>query len=74
MAQVTLYLPDRVALQIKLEAKKAHKSVSAFVTELASRRTSRTDWPRGFGRLYGSWKGAAAPIDDPPPDDVEPLT
>lgn len=71
MAQITLYVPDEVADRIKREAKKAHKSVSAYVTELASKQISRRAWPARFTSLYGSWKGDFPTPEDAPPADVD---
>jgi hypothetical protein len=71
MAQITLYLPDAIASRIKHEAKKAHKSLSAYVTELASKRVTPSGWPAKFSRLYGSWKGEVPEIADPPPDEID---
>ena len=74
MAQITLYLPDAIAIRIKQEAKKAHKSLSAYVTELASKRVAPSGWPVRFSRLYGSWRGEFPDLADPPPDDIDGLT
>jgi hypothetical protein len=68
MAQVTLYLPDKIAGRIKREAKRAHKSVSAYVTDLATKQVTPAQWPDGFSRLFGSWEGDFPEIDDLPSD------
>ena len=42
MAQVTIYLPDQVEKKVRQEARRAHKSLSAYITELAGR-----GWAKG---------------------------
>ena len=71
MAQVILYLPDDVARRIRKEAKKARKSVSVYMAELAMRKLSPHRWPEGFAALYGSWQGDFPEPEDLPPDAVE---
>jgi hypothetical protein len=71
MAQVTLYLPDKIAGRLKRAATKSGQSVSAFVTALAARELSPAEWPMSFQRLYGAWEGDLNIGDDPPPRDVE---
>lgn len=76
MAQVTIYLPDDVARDVRARAKRAGMSLSAYITALASRekRTPAEEWPKDFLKLLGSWEGAFPIPDDPPPrDDVEAL-
>ena len=70
MAQVTLYLPDLIATEIRRRAKRARKSLSAYVTELAANDVRPSTWPRGFRSLYGSCRGGLPSIDDPPPDEI----
>lgn len=76
MAQVTIYLPDEVARDVRARARRAGKSLSAYLTELARGRTAARDdaWPKDFLELLGSWEGAFPIPDDPPPsDDVDAL-
>lgn len=70
---MTLYLPDDLAARLRAEAKKARRSLSAYVSELASRRLTPGQWPRGFGRLFGSWQGNFPPIEDLPEDEIDDL-
>ena len=51
MGQVTLYLPEKVEAVVKKEAKKAHKSISAYVTEILSNKLAPKKWSKNF-----SWK------------------
>lgn len=71
MAQVTLYLPDKVADRLKRAARKSGQSVSAFVTALAERQLSPGKWPPSLERLYGEWEGDFAIGPDASPDHVE---
>ena len=73
MPQVTIYLPDEVESAIRRKAKKANKSLSAYIAELASKGLKAREWPKGFRELYGSWEGSFPPIDDPPPEERESL-
>lgn len=57
MSQVTIYLPDDVERELRAAAKKAKKSFSAYIAELATRRPVRTSWPREFVETFGSWEG-----------------
>ena len=72
MAQLTIYLPDDVARDVKLRAKRAKKSVSAYLVSLAraERATGRKRLPKDFLATYGSWEGEFPEIDDPPPERV----
>jgi hypothetical protein len=69
MAQVTIYLPDELERRVKQAARKAHKSVSAYIAELASKTMAQGRWPEGFADLYGSWEGAFPEIEDEPPSE-----
>lgn len=70
MAQVTLYLPDKIADRLKRAATKSGQSVSAFVTALAERELSPGKWPASLERLYGAWEGDFIVAPDAPPDHV----
>lgn len=68
MAQVTIYLPDELEKKVRREAKRARKSLSAYLAELAAgRRAPKKGWPEGFAALFGSWEG-----DFPQPEDALP--
>ena len=71
MAQVTMYLPDKIADRLRRAAAKSGQSVSAFVTALAERELSPGKWPPSLGRLYGTWEGDFIVGPDAPPDHVE---
>ncbi len=72
MPQVTIYLPDDLLDDIKSEAKKAGKSVSAYMGELARRSVRPRHWPSGFFKLAGSCPGLTVP-EDAPPEAIEGL-
>lgn len=59
MSQVTIYLPDDLERELRSAARKAGKSFSAYVVELATRRKSvkGKGWPREFLATFGSWRG-----------------
>lgn len=58
MSQVTLYLPDELEQTLRRGARRAKKSLSAYVAELAGKRSKPAAWPKTFLRTFGSWKGA----------------
>ena len=57
MAQLTLYLPDDLEKELKQAARRAKKSVSAYVTGLAEQQLRPRQWSKAFLATYGSWKG-----------------
>jgi hypothetical protein len=69
VAQITIYVPERVARKLRREAKKAKKSLSAYLTELAAGQTSSQTWPSWFFELQGSCRGSLAVPEDPPPEE-----
>lgn len=71
MAQVTLYIPDDLAAELRKRSRNSHRSLSSYVTELASGAVRACAWPDGFADLFGSWEGEFPALDDQPPDDVE---
>jgi len=73
MAQVTIYLPDELAERLRRQAKKEGQSLSAFVAALATGNRSRTRWPAGFAKLFGSWEGEFSEIEDLTIEEPEPL-
>jgi hypothetical protein len=67
-------LPDDVEKKVRQDARRAKKSVSAFITDLATQRKRKPNdaaWARQVAKLYGSWEGRFPEIDDPPPDEPE---
>ena len=70
MAQVTVYIPDDLEKELRRQAKRAGRSLSSLVTELARARIRPSSWPEGFAHLFGWWEGAYPEPDDPPPDEV----
>jgi hypothetical protein len=68
VAQITIYVPDDVARHLKREARRAKKSLSAYLTELAAGRAPRR-WPKWFLELQGSCQGTLRVPEDPPPEE-----
>jgi hypothetical protein len=54
MSQVTIYLPDELAAKLRREAKRLKLSLSAYVTQVATKEVGRAAWPKGFLATYGS--------------------
>lgn len=77
MAQLTIYLPEPVEKRLRVRARRAKKSLSAYVVELIEERSGETTnngWPPEFLALFGS-VDASFPdeIEDLPPDPVPEL-
>ncbi|HEY6477914.1 MAG TPA: ribbon-helix-helix protein, CopG family [Polyangia bacterium] len=71
MSQLTIYLPDELAASLRRDAKKAGKSLSAYMAELATgQRRGKGGWPEEFNRLYGACRGELVEAEDPPPDEL----
>lgn len=70
MARLTIHLPDEVEKKIRRDARRAKKTVSAFIAELLTKKRSHAAWAREVEMIYGSWVGAFPEIDDPPPRDL----
>jgi hypothetical protein len=73
MAQLTLYLPDALEKELRRAARKAKKSLSAYVAELAEKRIKPGTWPKSFAGTYGSWKGKFPEIERLPSERREDL-
>ena len=67
VAQVTIYVPDEVARRLRREARRAKRSVSAYIVDLVQRRGGQGAWPSEFADLFGSCQLPA--IDDAPPEE-----
>jgi hypothetical protein len=70
VAQITLYVPDAVARKLRADARRAKKSLSAYVSELAGGRRERS-FPKWFFELAGSCRGTLVVPDDAPPDEPD---
>lgn len=71
MGQLTIYLPDATEKAVKAAARRAKKSVSAWLAQLAEGGEPRqARWPKGYEKVLGTWEGDFPRLDDPPPDDV----
>jgi len=71
VAQITIYVPDDIARRLKREARRAKKTLSAYVTSLATGERESNAWPKGFFDLQGSCGGALKVPDDPPPEELD---
>ena len=59
MAQVSLYFPDETAARLRQGARRARKSLSAYVLTLIDHPHSSADWKARVRALSGSWSGPA---------------
>lgn len=71
VAQVTFYVPDDLARRLRRDARRAGKSLSAYLTQLLADDGTGRGWPEGFFDLWGSCRGSLKRPDDPPPEEVE---
>ncbi len=72
MAQLTIYLPDDLEQAVRRAARREHKTVSAYLAELARKKDGRkrkSKWSEALGKLEGSWVGRFPQIEDPPPEE-----
>jgi len=73
MSQVTIYLPRDVERLVRREAKKAGKSLSAWIAELARREVKASAWPEGYFEQFSERTAerfevpADLPVDEPEP-------
>lgn len=73
VAQISIYLPEDIEQQLRRKARKARKSFSAYLVDLARRELRPPRWPKSFAKLYGSCAGDLPAIEDLPPDEQDPL-
>ncbi|MEI8346624.1 MAG: hypothetical protein WCG27_04100 [Pseudomonadota bacterium] len=57
MGQITLYLPQKIEESVKKEAKKVHKSISAYVSDILNQKLSPKKWSSNFLKICGTWEG-----------------
>jgi len=73
VAQVTIYVPAPVAARLRAAARRAHKSVSAYVVDRLEPHDQHAAWPAGFAELFGSCRGELPEVDDLPADEAPEL-
>lgn len=73
MAQLTIYLPPALEREVRRAARRARKSLSAFLADLARAHVRPSSWPPRWGDLYGSWSGEFPEVADSPPEPTEAL-
>lgn len=73
MAQITIYLSDDIAEEVRRQAKRARKTMSAFVAEIIEARAKPPMWPDSLVAVLTTGGADLVEPDDPTPEDVEPL-
>lgn len=63
MAQIAIYIDDKLAKRLDAAVKASGQSKSKWVVQ-AIKRSLTDQWPEGFFELAGSWK------DDDGPDEI----
>ena len=57
MAQLTLYIPDAVADELRRAAQRAQRSLSSYVVELVQSDKKLKKPSKAFLSTFGSWEG-----------------
>lgn len=73
MAQLTIYLPERIEKQLRVAARRSRKSLSAYVVELIEARDGGgkdNGWPAEFVKLLEGGGSFPDDIQDEPPAPV----
>jgi hypothetical protein len=73
MAQLTLYIPDELEKDLRKAARRAKKSLSAYVADLAAQKLRPQQWPKSFLATFGSWKDEFPSIEELPFEQRDPL-
>lgn len=73
MSQVTIYLPEDVAVAARRKAKQKGCSLSAYLAEILARDTATEAWPESFVNLIKQGTADLIEPDDPPLEEVEPF-
>ena len=70
MGQLTIYLPEEIERSVKRNARRAKKSVSAYIASLekneSPRRRGKNGHPAELWELFGSMPDFKLPPDPPP--------
>src|SRR5437588_12891176 len=72
MGQITIYLPDEIEKRVRRQARRAKKSVSAYIVSLEKRerpqKRDKNGYTDDFTALFGSTRGTGfkLPPDEPP--------
>lgn len=70
MAQVTLYLPEKMEKFLRKEAGRKKKSISAFLAELLQQKREPQGWSKNFfSKIIGGWRGEFPNIEELPHQD-----
>jgi hypothetical protein len=73
MAQVTIYLADEVAAEVRKQARRADKPLSTFLAEIIEAHTKPPTWPQAFVTLLTTGGADLVEPDDPAPEEREPM-
>lgn len=67
MAQVTIYLPPMVEKRVRAGARRAKKSLSAYIAARLDDERNEAGWPKGYVAMVQSWQND--PLDLANPED-----
>ena len=56
MAQITIYLPPKLEKKVRVGARRARKSLSAYIAErLGEEPKDLLGWPKGYVEMIRNW-------------------
>ncbi len=74
MAQLNIYVPEKLARMLRKRAKVEGKSLSLFVSNIIEEKLQPQEWHDDFFRsVMGSWRGKFPRVERPLPEKREEL-
>ncbi len=64
MAQLTIYLPLKLEAKVRAGARRAKKSLSAYIAERLDERSAE-GWPKGYEAMVRGWQADPMELEDP---------
>jgi hypothetical protein len=71
MAQVTIYLPPSVEKKARAGARRAKKSLSAYIASRLDDEQTESGWPKGYVAMVQSWRDDPLDLENPKDEPVD---